>query len=213
MAVGCAGYERLQFTYENGPNRGCPKPIVPLTNADGKATIKTAINDMIAYWASGTYIPAGLVWGWHVLSPGIPYEEGLGPSDDEYEDTVKAMVLLTDGDNEVPNLGNHNGSGHSGYSYVTTTDGASTYRLGSTPEAAATALDTKTSTLCTSVKNDGIRLYTITFGPATDQDMMEECATLDDDGERLYYHAPTSDDLDEIFTEIGEDLSEIHLSM
>ena len=34
-----------------------------------------------------------------------------------------------------------------------------------------------------------------------------------DDGERLHYHAPTSADLDEIFTEIGEDLRDIHLSM
>jgi Flp pilus assembly protein TadG len=55
--------------YESGPNKGCPKPIVPLTNADGKATIEAAIDGMIAYWHAGTFIPAGLVWGWHVLTP------------------------------------------------------------------------------------------------------------------------------------------------
>jgi hypothetical protein len=34
-----------------------------------------------------------------------------------------------------------------------------------------------------------------------------------EDGEHLHYHAPTSSQLDEIFTEIGEDLRDIHLSM
>jgi hypothetical protein len=148
-----------------------------------------------------------------VLSPGIPYTEGLEPGDEYYDETVKAIVLLTDGDNEVPNLGNHNGSGYSSYSYVTTAV-SGTYRLGSTTSAAATALDTKTSTLCTSVKAAGIRLYTITFGPlSTDvQTMMSNCAT-EEDGERLHYHAPTAADLEDVFVRIGEDLTRVHLSM
>jgi hypothetical protein len=201
--------------YENGPNRGCPKPIVPLTNADAKATIKTAIDGMIAYWHSGTYIPAGLVWGWHVLSPGLPYSEGIGPSHEDYDRTVKAIVLLTDGDNQVqPGDTNHNGSAYSGFSYVMTTNAAGGHRLASTASSAEGVLDTKTATLCTSVKNAGIRLYTITFGSlsAATQTMMQTCATLDD-GVRLHYHAPTSADLADIFAAIGEDLSEIHLSM
>jgi hypothetical protein len=41
---------------------------------------------------------------------------------------------------------------------------------------------------------------------------MEDCATVDE-GEPLYYHAPTTSDLEDIFQEIGEDLSDIHLSM
>jgi hypothetical protein len=207
-------YDATSTPYEYGPNRGCPDPIVPLTNADGKATITTAIDNMQGFWASGTYIPAGLLWGWNVLTPDIPYTEGLAPGDEYYEETIKAIVLLTDGDNEVPNLGNHNGSGYSGYSYVTTSISGPTYRLGSTVTAAATALDTKTASLCTSVKAAGIRVYTITFGPlASDvQTMMSNCATLDG-GDRLHYHAPTSADLDDIFREIGEDLTEIHLSM
>lgn len=212
--------------YENGPNRGCPKPIVPLTNADGRATIKTAIDGMIAYWHAGTYIPAGLVWGWHVLTEGEPYTQGLGPTDDDYEDTVKAMVLLTDGDNQVePGDETHNNSNYTAYSYVNTgivTGGSTERRLASTASASESTLDTKLGTLCTSVKQNGtpadlsddIRVYTITFGSlsAAVQTMMEDCATLED-GEHLHYHAPTSDQLDEIFTDIGEDLRDIHLSM
>jgi hypothetical protein len=208
--------------YENGPNRGCPKPIVPLTNADGKAAIKTAIDGMIAYWHGGTYIPAGLMWGWHVLTSNEPYTQGIAPTHEDYSDTVKAVVLLTDGDNQVePSDETHNASNYTSYSYVNTVIGTER-RLASTGSASETTLDTKLGTLCTSVKEnstpadltDDIRVYTITFGSlsAAVQTMMENCATLDD-GDRLHYHAPTSAQLDAIFTEIGEDLRDIHLSM
>jgi Flp pilus assembly protein TadG len=208
-------YDGSTSPYTRGPNRGCPRPIVPLTNADSKATIKTAIDNMIAYWATGTYIPVGLMWGWHVLSPGIPYEEGLAPGDEYYDETVKAIVLLTDGDNQVqPGGVNHNISNYNAYNYVGLSWTGQANRLATTASAAEDALDTKTASLCTSVKGAGIRLYTITFGTlsAATQTMMENCATLDE-GERLYYHAPNSSDLEDIFVRIGEDLTRVHLSM
>ena len=42
--------------------------------------------------------------------------------------------------------------------------------------------------------------------------MMRTCAS-EDDGEKLYYHAPDNTTLSDIFYKIGEDLSEIHLAM
>ena len=62
---------------------------------------------------------------------------------------------------------------------------------------------------------DDIRLYTITFGfmSAADEALMRDCASLDDDGDPLYYHAPTTADLEGIFHSIGQDLSDIHISM
>ena len=153
--------------YENGPNRGCPKPIVPLTNADGKAAIKTAIDGMIAYWHAGTYIPAGLVWGWHVLTSGEPYTQGLDADDEEFEDTVKAMVLLTDGDNQVePGDDTHNASNYTSYSYVNTVVGTER-RLASTGSASEGTLDTKLGTLCTSVKQNGTAGDTTTTSAST----------------------------------------------
>ena len=61
---------------------------------------------------------------------------------------------------------------------------------------------------------DDIRLYVITFGTITaaTTTMMTNCASLID-GERLYYHAPTTSALADIFQKIGEDLSDLHLSM
>lgn len=208
--------------YRYGPNKGCPKPIVPLTNATSKTTILNAIDAMIAYWATGTYIPTGLVWGWHVLSSGEPYTQGIAPGAEHFDDTVKAIVLLTDGENDVAPGGtkvnyytvnqNNNGSRYSAYSYLNTIVGGQR-RLASTNAAAETALNTKMTTLCTNVKNGSIRLYTITFGTISQEtkNLLQSCATLDD-GQRLYYHAPSNDDLQDIFDEIGEDLAKLHLS-
>jgi hypothetical protein len=48
---------------------------------------------------------------------------------------------------------------------------------------------------------------------ATDEALMRNCASLNDDGEPLYYHAPTTGTLQGIFEAIGKDLGEIDLSM
>lgn len=218
------------FPYSSGPNRGCPTPIVPLTT--DKQTIIDAIDDMQAYGATGTFIPAGLAWGWRVLSPGEPFTQGIGPNDEFYDKTVKAMILLSDGANSpsISQTGwsNINGATYSAYNYPDlavdkNVNGTHYYRRLQEPgtnsnpsDSTATGiLDDKTSTLCTNAKGDGIRIYTITFGSMTTAatDLMKGCASKDKDGEPLYYSAPSSSDLETIFNQIGEDLSEIHLSM
>lgn len=56
----------------------------------------SAINALVA--DGNTVIPAGLLWGWRVLSPTVPFTQGA-PYDDEK--WIKALVLLTDGENMV----------------------------------------------------------------------------------------------------------------
>lgn len=194
--------------HQYGPNRGCPRPVVPLTN--NRVTIDAEIDKMVAFGGVGTFIAPGLYWGWNVLTPGAPYSEGLGPSSPYYDRTVKAIVLLSDGENSVTGLNNPNRSTYSAYNYV------SEGRLGSTTSAsvAEDTLNAKTAELCGSVKAAEIRLYTITFGsiPAAAQSLMKNCASVDK-GSSLYYHAPSNSELEAIFNQIGQDLSEIHLSM
>jgi len=220
--------EGLVSPYEYGPNKGCPRPIYPLADANSKAALKSQIDAMIAYWSTGTFLPTGLVWGWHVLSPGIPYTEGTKPGDLYYDKTVKAIVFFTDGENEVSDdatynpPGNPNKSRYSAYNYVNTSVSGPTYRLGSTAAASTDALNTKTATLCSNVKTnntpsdttDDIRVYVVTFGTisSTASTLMQNCASVDD-GHALYYHAPTTSDLQDIFRQIGDDLNDIHLSM
>ena len=139
----------------------------------------------------------------------------MAPGDEYYDKTVKAIVLFTDGDNSVTGASNHNSSYFSGYNYV------SQDRLGTTSSASTATdnLDAKTAALCANVKNDGpenqkIRLYTVTFGSLSSSslNLMRNCATVDK-GQPLHYHAPSTSELEDIFRQIGEDLSEIHLAM
>jgi Flp pilus assembly protein TadG len=208
-----SGAPDTSFPFEDGPNYGCPRPIVPLTNV--KATVTTALNNMVAYPAMGTFIPTGLAWGWHVLSPTEPFTQGVGPSSDYYDKTVKAIVLLSDGENSVTGVSNPNNSIFNAYNYVNTTSATGDYHLDSSNATTAqTNLNTRTSTLCTNVKAADIRLYTITFGsiPSSAQTLMSNCASVVD-GQTLYYHAPGNSELEDIFEEIGQDLADIHLSM
>ena len=65
----------------------CPGPLTPLT-AD-KSVVMSAANAMVMN--GNTYIPAGLMWGWNVLTPEPPFTEARASG------VRKAMVLMTDG--------------------------------------------------------------------------------------------------------------------
>lgn len=79
-----------------GPNRGCPTPIVPLTDNDN--TVITAIQNMQATFGGGTNQIEGLVWAWRVVSPGEPFTQGRAYNDPA-DPVRKVIVLFTDGDN------------------------------------------------------------------------------------------------------------------
>ena len=201
------------FPFTSGPNYGCPKPILPLTST--KANIETAIDGMVAYYSSGTFIPNGLIWGWHILSPTEPFTEAIAPG--ERAATTRRSrrsCFSRTARIQSPRTNNHNKSLFSGYNY-TALQVNSAYRLGSSTVTTATAnLNTRTATLCTNVKNAGIRLYTVTFGTIPDaaKNLMRNCASVHK-GETLYYHAPSNEDLDDAFAEIGEQLNELHVAM
>jgi hypothetical protein len=203
--------------YRAGPNHGCPEAIVPLTST--KSTVIDRLDGLVAYAAMGTYIPVGLVWGWHLLTSNEPFTQGNSPSDQYYDTTLKAVVLFTDGENSTTGASNHNNSYFSGYGFL----GANRLGTTSSTSTANTTLNTKTTTLCTNVKQNGtpsvasddIRLYVISFGTisSTTSTMLTNCASVDSEGDILYYNAPSTSALEDIFEEIGEDLSDVHLSM
>jgi Flp pilus assembly protein TadG len=134
-------------------NQTCGSPIVPLTT--NKTTVKSAINAM---GASGeTYIPAGLVWGLNILSPGQPFTEG-DAYDGQNRKPRKALVLMTDGVNTKSMTSTTNGT-HNGSSTALAND--------------------YTSKLCTTVKSRNIEVYTIALmvTDATVQNLLQACAT------------------------------------
>ena len=76
-------------------------------------------------------------------------------------------------------------------------------RLGTTNKTTAEAtLDTKMTTICTNIKNQGINVYSITFGTDVStyaKNLVKSCASH----ENQYFHAPSVTDLTTIFTNIS----------
>ncbi len=187
-----AGFD--PFNVDNGPNQSCRGPIVELTNDQQR------MHDAIDAMQPGgyTHIPQGLAWGWRVLSPGEPFTQGA-----PYEDTAtqKVLVLLSDGKNTFPET-------YTSYGYRA--DG----RLAPDERTGIQRLNDKVSTICQAVKAKGIRLYMILLeenDPATRQ-IFEDCASVGSNGKPLYYEVPDASELDAAFADIGQDLTNIHIT-
>lgn len=182
-----------------GPNYLCPpNPVTALTN--NKQTVLNAINALQP--EGSTVIPAGLLWGWRLISPGEPFDEGAAYDDETW---IKAIVLLTDGENSVNGGRNyHNKSNFNAFGY------ASQGHLGNRNGWEAEAeLDEKTETVCSNIKAQGIRLYTIGFQVNGQvQNMLRDCATEPD----MFYNSPNNSELAAVFQDIAQGLGELRIA-
>jgi hypothetical protein len=194
----------------DGPNAGCPRPIVPLTNDTD--LMKSEIGRMKPYNGlgsnnSGTNIAQGLTWGWRVLSPDAPFDQGVPYSDTSVQ---KVLVLLSDGRNQVVANGEATGSDYTSYGYLA--DG----RMGTTSNylTAEQNVDKKVARVCETIKAKGIRVYTILFQVdfQKTQDLFRNCASKNEKGEPLYYYVPATSQLETAFQEIGKDLSTLRIA-
>jgi hypothetical protein len=75
-------------------------------------------------------------------------------------------------------------------------------------------VDEKVRTLCENVKDEGIRVYTILFQVDFEEtkDLFRECASLNENGEPLFYYVPDASQLQAAFEDIGEDLTTIRVT-
>jgi Flp pilus assembly protein TadG len=128
-----------------------PNEITELTDNQGK--VISAIQTLTA--DGETYIPSGLLWGWNMLESAEPLTGSKTKVEMTKVKGIKAMVLMTDGDNTKSVYGTYHNGG----------DGA--------------AADAKTAQLCENIKADGIKLYTIAFkvGKSSSLQMLKACAT------------------------------------
>ncbi len=166
------------------PRRGivapCPSSrVLPLSGT--RARILAAIRELPA--TGTTRIDMGARWGWRLLSERW---RGLWREDERStprEDVIRAMVLMTDGQNVVNRR----------YDEVR-----------SRAEA-----DRNLLTLCRRIKEDGIVLYTVTFGANTGSErLMRECAT----SPSHYFASPTNADLEAAFRTIAGELSALRIA-
>lgn len=198
-----------------GPNLNCPMPITPLVAE--KATVLAAVNAMEA--RGSTEIPLGLAWGWRLLSPkwqniwggqmdinGLPlaYNTPL---------MTKVVILMTDGDNDISwDTYTAYGFPNNGFNYTSGNQlGANACTSSSNCTNGETQLNTRTAQICTSMKAQGILIYTIALGTSinsTSQNMLKNCATKPE----YYFLSPDATSLTAAFKTIGDSLANLHVS-
>lgn len=170
----------------NHQNLNCPRvPVMPMTNK--KADLLTSINSLVA--AGNTYINVGLVWGYRMISPEYPFEEGVSWTN---EDWKKAVILMTDGVNEH----------HPSYS---------AYGPSATANMSNTKLNNRMLNVCDELREKNVLVYTITFDKGVStatKKMFQECATTP----AMWYDAPTDQKLQEVYKTIAQELANMHLS-
>jgi Flp pilus assembly protein TadG len=187
-------------TGANSPNP-CPSATIqPLT--DNKTTLKTLINGLTVTGSTAGQI--GLAWGWYTVSPNFNSLWSSNPAGPNVpRDTLKAVILMTDGDFNSPYctgvLAADAGSGSG-----STADHISCNATNGDPFSQATKL-------CDAMKAQDIVVYTVGFSvtPGSDAaEILSDCATSPD-----YAFLPASgSDLSDDFAAIGRDITRLRIS-
>jgi Flp pilus assembly protein TadG len=154
-------------------------PITRLTK--NKTTIEAGLSSMNS--RDKTYIPAGLMWGWRLISPSIPFADGTAYTDKQ---TKKVIILMTDGANtKSPSYPKHD-----------KTDIVKANQL--------------TKELCTNIAAKDIRIYTIAFQvtDATIKSLLQTCAV----NGGYYVSAASNSALKQAFEDIAESLIKLRLT-
>jgi Flp pilus assembly protein TadG len=183
----------------NRPNQDCSmQKILPLTN--NKTTLLSYVNGMQA--TGFTHIAIGAAWGWRVLSPTQPFNEGAAFGDPDWE---KVMVLMTDGVNTIPTNNRQFLSEYTAYGYLQEA------RLGTqSGNQAENEQNTRTALVCQRMKNLGIKIYTILLmeNNTTVRNLMRNCAT----DPSMFFDTPSASQLEGTFQAIANELSNLRLS-
>lgn len=148
----------------------------------------TQITQMIPY--GNTHISLGMETAWHLMTPNAPYAATVNT-----EETLKAVVLLTDGQQTSPGNGPNN--------------------ILSVAQA-----ETNLEAQCTAMKTAGIRIITVSFDlsdsdNATTETRLKNCASENLDKkvaagqpkEKYYFDVDTNDELASAFGIIRDSLA------
>ena len=190
-------------TYYIGPNFGCTaSPIVPLTNSF--SSLRTAITNLTA--SGETNIPLGMAWGWNTLSPNGPFSAARGVAYSD-TDTSKVIVLMTDGENTSYDIGNNfNDSMYSSIGYIRQN------RIGiagGTQPERTTQMNSRLSTLCTNLRNQGVIVYTVRVEvTAGDSSVLRNCASEPE----YYYDVQNAANLADAFRSIAGSITRLRIA-
>ena len=162
-------------------NKCKSSPITRLTS--NITTIKSGIDNMQA--RDKTYIPAGLMWGWRLISNSIPFADGAPYSD---KSVKKVILLMTDGANtKSKKTGEKEHEGHD-----------------------VAAANSVTRQVCQNIAAKDIRIYTIAFQVTdlTIKKLLQTCAA----NGGYYVSAASNSALKQAFEDIAESLIKLRLT-
>ena len=184
-----------------GPNKGCPDPILPLTN--DRNAFENYINTLSHWESGGTAVSEGVAWSWRVLSPSEPFTEGAayGPK------VRKVMIVMSDGANEILSSPNTWASTWSAYGPMYWANRHPTpWSYSNTRKF----FDDRTKLACENAKKAGVEIYMVLFKQADLQarDLFQACASSA--FHLLYADNPAQ--MEAAFSEIGRQvLSRVRL--
>jgi Flp pilus assembly protein TadG len=200
---------KYSYSSTKGPNYYCPSEVTPMTA--NKATILSGINAMDAIGA--THVNIGLAWGWRMLSPkwrglwGGEMNTSNLPLDYNSPLMNKAIILMTDGDNTIYE------NFYTAYNYPNSGQLGANACVGSNCTNGENVLNTRTTTICNSIKanNSNVIIYTIALGTSigtTAKNILKNCASKPE----YYFNSPTTNDLATTFNKIGDSLANLRIS-
>ena len=153
--------------------------LVPLTDNAAEVTSKLQAMQPNAW----THIPLGLEFGWQTLSPNGIFAADVAPYDDD--ETVKWIVLLTDGAQTEPAFG---------------PGGVRNVAQG----------NSNLTALCNEIKGEGVRIVTVAYDlddvPTINR--LRNCASPNDDGEQMFYQPGSGTPISEVFDDIKKQLAQ-----
>jgi Mg-chelatase subunit ChlD len=206
------GRQRSRDAGVYGPNQGCTTPpLTPLTT--NSATIVDSISKMVP--GGFTNIQAGLSWGWHVLSEGVPFTQGR--SYDQAEND-KYIILLTDGNNTYPAQATLNKTEYYAWGYGK--DNRVSAGLATTTSD-VDAMNQQTARTCANIKaitdadnEPAYKIFTIVYDVpdgSSVKTLLQNCASIGKYGERYYYDVQ-GEAITDAMAAIGSVISELRVA-
>ena len=185
----------------NGADNAClSSEIMPLSS--NKTTLKARINGLTAVGSTAGHI--GTAWGWYTLSPNFnSLWTGSAANPYNSSETVKAVILMTDGDFNTPY---NNGVIAAD---ALTGSGANSNKINANATNGASAA--QATRLCTAMKAAGITVYTVAFSVSANSaaaTLLNGCASNADKA----YAASSGSELVSAFQAIGRDITQLRIS-
>lgn len=185
----------------NGTDNAClASRMMPLSS--DRSALKTRINSLTAVGSTAGHI--GTAWGWYAVSPNFnALWSGSAAHPYNTSETVKVVILMTDGDFNTPyNSGVIARDALSG-------SGANANKINQYATNGASAA--QAAQLCTAMKARGVTVYTVAFSVAANSaaaTLLNSCASTSDKA----FSASSGAQLVSAFQAIGRDITQLRIS-